>query len=324
MSGNPLVKTEGYRKRILYTFQKLETLDSSSVAKHEQNEAMKTMGATLTYEFLSKRFQHLNRMTSIVLPELNFQFVSFGARVAKIEHIVELDLSGNSLKSFYDLKNLNSLISLDLTGNSIQSIFGEKVDEKRPVMVKLRILKLNSNGIASMASFGLNYLPSLNELHLKDNSLMKLESPVYDLPQLEILNLSSNQIKSIDRRPMSALKVLSLESNRLKEFGHLRAPLLEQLDVSQNRIPSCAGLKGIANLTNLRVLNCSGNPVTQRNVYKDFVVSQAPKLDTLDGEKVRLLEKALGQLNTTGRNVFNDEEQPEPSNNKYTYLILNN
>src|SRR5689334_5064261 len=116
MSENPVVKIEGYRKRILYTFQKLETLDSALVAKHEQNEAMKTMGATLTFEFLSKRFQHLSRMTSLSLRDLNFQFVSFGAKVAKIEHIVELDLSGNCLKNFYDLKSLDHLVSLDLTG----------------------------------------------------------------------------------------------------------------------------------------------------------------------------------------------------------------
>lgn len=87
-------------------------------------------------------------------------------------------------------------------------------------------------------------------------------------PHLDTLNVSHNQLRSVDNCHSSilpALTSLDLSHNYLKDAAQLSC--LEQceavsvLDLSHNRINDVLVVKVLAAMSNLRVLTLTGNPV---------------------------------------------------------------
>src|SRR5689334_10681680 len=85
---------------------------------------------------------------------------------------------------------LTSLEILDLHGNNVSAL-PQNVEN----MTRLRILNLNENSFESLPFDGLAKLP-LTELQAKKNKLSGtlIEDPIEELPHLQTLDVSSNQL----------------------------------------------------------------------------------------------------------------------------------
>ncbi|OWZ61432.1 hypothetical protein AYX14_06405 [Cryptococcus neoformans] len=107
-------------------------------------------------------------------------------------------------------------------------------------------------------------------LNLNDNSITVLGN-IPNSPRLQAIHAANNQISSISP---------SLPPN---------IPNLVTLVLTDNAISSLASLIPLETLTSLRHLSLRGNPVTQQEHYKEFVVWKVAKgnLHTLDFERIK-------------------------------------
>ena len=76
-------------------------------------------------------------------------------------------------------------------------------------------------------------LPNLQVLNLSFNKLTKL--PKFDLPSVRYLFLSNNQLKEVPVFDFPKLEELYLQNNQLTEVPEFRLPKLETLNLHNNR-----------------------------------------------------------------------------------------
>ncbi|XP_050730735.1 leucine-rich repeats and immunoglobulin-like domains protein 2 [Eriocheir sinensis] len=155
----------------------------------------------------------------------------------------ELDLGGNK--------------GLRLTPNAFQGL---------PVLQTLYLRKLN---LSSLPRLG--HLPALTELFLSDNRISKVSAVSLEgLPRLLHLDLSRNRITRLSHTPFANVSLARLNLNRnlltrLPPSAFRTLTSLAELKLSRNLLtPSAFNLSdpAFANLTNLRILDLSGNKLT--------------------------------------------------------------
>lgn len=158
---------------------------------------------------------------SIQAIEINF-FVGF-------KNLKRLDLSHNELKVF-PIESFKGLVfdSLNLSHNKIPEL---QIDKARSLLIgSYGVLNLSHNQIQRLPNFfNFSLFAYGSELDLSNNQLTEL-NPALVLEQLpdgqfnsrcnlQTLNLSNNQIKSISKEVLSVLKTIkssSLENNPLE------------------------------------------------------------------------------------------------------------
>uniref|UniRef100_A0A8C6ST53 Dynein regulatory complex subunit 3 n=1 Tax=Neogobius melanostomus TaxID=47308 RepID=A0A8C6ST53_9GOBI len=107
----------------------------------------------------------------------------------------------------------------------------------------------------------------LTTLHLNNNHIPKIEG-LNNLSNLICLNLSFNDISQIE-----GLETLTK---------------LEQLNLSNNKISVLENMDALENLgLNIFTLNCFGNPLSEEDDYKLFVVAFFPNLKYLDNRYIK-------------------------------------
>ncbi len=128
--------------------------------------------------------------------------------VVGLRNLKELDVSWNNIISLTVLFSQLQLTKLNLSGNQIKEL-----PDLNP---GLQVLDLSSNQLKEISStFVTSIRKSLRELSLSLNQISSLA--VFDgLDNLEVLNLSSNNISSIPKLSMASLQNLNLSKNQLK------------------------------------------------------------------------------------------------------------
>lgn len=159
-----------------------------------------------------------------------------------------------------ELSNLSSLEILDLHGNNVSAL-PRDVNK----MTRLRILNLSENSFESLPFGDLAKLP-LTELLLKKNKLSGtlIEDSVEELPQLQTLDASSNQLVRLVPQGaaihLPVLHALSLSMNRLKDLPDMTTwTSLLTLTVDENSISGIPD--SFLTLDKLRHADFSGNDV---------------------------------------------------------------
>jgi Leucine-rich repeat (LRR) protein len=79
-----------------------------------------------------------------------------------------------------------------------------------------------------------------------------------NLPNLQELDCSHNQITEIERLKLPNLQILNCSDNQITEIEILDFPKLQELDCHHNKITTIEGL----DLPNLQTLYCNGNQIT--------------------------------------------------------------
>lgn len=200
-----------------------------------------------------------------------------------------VDLSHNKLKKLVKnaFTNLSYVEEIDLSYNDLQTealkpnVFEGKYspDEYEPIPT-LKILRLSFNLLHNLDDDIFEHITHLQELHIDNNPLQivhpSLMSAFSDIPQLQLLNMSRNELRELPAEifhPLKALRVIDLQGNLFE------------------RIPT----KALLYARNVRELSLDDNPIGDLDAENSL-----PAMPTL--EKLSLTH--LGKLRYIGRGAF--------------------
>lgn len=129
----------------------------------------------------------------------------------------------------------------------------------------------------------------------------------------DTLNLTDNSITVLGNIPLATrLQAIHAAQNQISSIAPslpTQIPNLVTLVLTDNAISSLATLLPLADLANLRNLVLRGNPVTEHEHYKEFVVCKVArgKLHTLDYERIK------DEVRDRSRRLLTDAETGRPN-----------
>lgn len=190
-------------------------------------EAEQVQNDVLTSDLISEGLCHVEETTDgkgWAFTQLNVpgqNLTSIDPKLSTYSHLRHVDLSHNSFSDIDILKSLPNLVSANLNKNELQSVPSFKES------VRLRQLRLDDNKLAE--------LPSL------------------EVPRLQILSVSGNQITNVEGATLSnTLTELCMARNGLTSFDvTTRCEHLKKIDLSENELTSVGSLSNFPNLETL-------------------------------------------------------------------------
>ncbi|KAJ3325843.1 Protein tilB [Boothiomyces sp. JEL0866] len=138
-------------------------------------------------------------------------------------------------------------------------------------------------------------LTTLKEVSLHQFDIEKIENLDKYCRNLEILYLQCNQIMKIENlNKLKSLKYLQLSLNNIRVIENLQGcESLEKLDLTVNFVEDLFCLENLKNNDALRQLYLTGNPCTDVEGYRYFVIATLPQLQTLDGQEIKRSERII-------------------------------
>ncbi|OWR44551.1 hypothetical protein KGM_211118 [Danaus plexippus plexippus] len=143
-------------------------------------------------------------------------------------------------------------------------------------------------------------LAPLEEIALHQENIEKIEHIQDWCPKLKILLMQSNLISKIENlNRLKHLTYLNLALNNIEIIENLeRCESLQKLDLTLNFIGHIISIESLVGNYNLENLYLTGNPCTDYDNYREFVVGTLPQLMILDGKEIERSDriKALQNL----------------------------
>lgn len=192
-----------------------------------------------------------------------------------------LDLSYNYISVVNDsMKNLTSMEYLNLRHNDLHQLNGDEFFQ----MAQLSKLDLSENQLDDRFSLNMTYDNQLIELLMSHNQIQHLWFNLSHLDNLQILDLSNNNISVMNATRygrLVSLESLNLAHNSLKvwktgQFSGL--PQLHDLNCSYNLIETVA-ITGVFTLPTLHTLDLSYNVISDLDYFS--LLSRLPSLSYL-------------------------------------------
>ena len=240
-----------------------------------------------------ENLEGLQYASNLRLLNLSSNRISDLTPLANLHSLEELELDKNVIKDVSPLAGLTNLLVLTLRRNLITDIEPLRDLARLQVLViehnsitdisplgrltNLRILKMPYNSISALTP--LANLTNLEELLLNDNRISDVE-PLRGLTNLHTLKIENNLI--VDHSPLDGLTISHFTYDANNQVVHfpdpnLRAAIAEKLGVDPDRITEVAlqrltrlgivdgeieSLEGLQHAPNLRLLDLSGNPIS--------------------------------------------------------------
>lgn len=143
-------------------------------------------------------------------------------------------------------------------------------------MVNLECLYASHNLIKDL--YGVSKCTTLLELNLSFNQITDI-SPLEELVSLEKLHLNRNRVSIIE--PLSRMTSLQV-------IGLFHNEIFNQTSTFETLTMLCSQHK-------LRELSIDGNPITSTVRFRNMLIVSLPKLDVLDEEKIRDLDREVAE-----------------------------
>ncbi|XP_032079147.1 protein tilB homolog [Thamnophis elegans] len=134
---------------------------------------------------------------------------------------------------------------------------------------------------------------SLEEVSLHQQDIEKIEHLDKWCRNLKILYLQNNLISKIENvSRLKKLEYLNLALNNIEKFENLEGcEDLQKLDLTANFIGELSSVKTLKNNIHLEELFLVGNPCTDFEGYRQFVVATLQQLRFLDGKEITRSER---------------------------------
>ncbi|XP_037047615.1 protein tilB isoform X1 [Bradysia coprophila] len=160
-----------------------------------------------------------------------------------------------------------------------EQLIRKKSEHNELIIGTLEELSLHQEDIEKIEHLQ-NWCRNLKILLLQYNLIPKIEN-IFKLKNLEYLNLAVNNIERIEN-------VEELES-------------LEKLDLTLNFIGILTSVDCLKDNYNLKHLTLTGNPCTDFDGYRDYVIVVLPQLESLDGIVIKRSDRILASNNFAGK-----------------------
>ncbi|XP_053606891.1 protein tilB [Plodia interpunctella] len=155
-------------------------------------------------------------------------------------------------------------------------------------------------------------LGPLEEISLHQENIEKIEFIQDWCPKLKILLMQSNLIAKIENlNKLKNLTYLNLALNNIEIIENLeRCESLQKLDLTLNFIGEIVSVENLVDNYNLENLYLTGNPCTDYDNYRDFVIGTLPQLTSLDGRDIERSHriKALQNLKIIRSDILFEQE----------------
>ncbi|KAL4226596.1 Protein tilB [Mactra antiquata] len=134
---------------------------------------------------------------------------------------------------------------------------------------------------------------SLEELSLHQENIEKIEHLDRWCKHLKILYLQSNLIPKIENvGRLKQLEYLNLALNNIERIENLEGcESLTKLDLTVNFVGELTSIESLKRLVFFQELYLTGNPCSQYEGYREFVIATLPNLKTLDGTPIEKSER---------------------------------
>eukprot|EP00195_Chlamydomonas_chlamydogama_P004001 CAMPEP_0202918426 /NCGR_PEP_ID=MMETSP1392-20130828/73410_1 /ASSEMBLY_ACC=CAM_ASM_000868 /TAXON_ID=225041 /ORGANISM="Chlamydomonas chlamydogama, Strain SAG 11-48b" /LENGTH=627 /DNA_ID=CAMNT_0049611479 /DNA_START=133 /DNA_END=2013 /DNA_ORIENTATION=+ len=287
-----------------------DLLKAISLALHDKNifqiQSLEACPNLRTADFSFNKIAQLNGLNCLAkLRELKLydnRITQIGTHLTPLSALHTLDLSGNRLQSVQGLANLRSLKVLRLAYNQLSNLEGlgratglEVLDLSGNQLkdltglsscIALKELTVKGNQLPNLK--GIQRCQGLEELHASDNMLTTLQGLKQCGGTLDILNVSSNQLSSLDSLAdgCTALSELYVADNKVSKLPLLAAktPNLELLDAASNQLSQlqavAAALSGLTSLSSIRL---EANPLPPG--YPTDLLAAVSQLESVDEEE---------------------------------------
>lgn len=212
-------------------------------------------------------------------------------QVGTLRNLQILDLHGNKITELPPaFQNLEQLKILNLAQNRLSSMPAELFTNS--TLVELIV----SGNVLSGALFPQSAHSTMQSLKLLDVSHNVLEAFAIQevaLPNLQMVNLSTNRIKALpDISSWSELLTFAIGENQISEIpsGLTTLPKLRNVDLSNNNITKLN--VHIGSMANLALINLVGNPLRERKYITmstdDLKADLQRRVDTTEKDQVVL------------------------------------
>lgn len=227
-----------------------------------------------------------------------------------------INLAGNKFNFFPGelIAGLEFLVDIDLSGNALKTL--DEFDFGR--LPRLKMLKLNDNDIDLISETAFHNSTQLQTIDLSNNNIEKIgERTFQGLNRIEKLNLSNNSLSELPDNIFDRSKVRMLENIDLSRNKFFMAPFtslkkqyffLISADLSHNKIQDIPGDDTV--MVNIKELDLSYNPLSQESIRN---ILNEPKT-------VRKLNLAGTGINTVDRMETPFIQYLNLSNNAITEL----
>ncbi|XP_069125629.1 polycystin-1-like [Argopecten irradians] len=237
--------------------------------------------------------------------------------------VVQLNLSRNSINSITAkssvLQNLPHLETLDLTYNDFSSLLSTSFSSILKIkylnlshnsinhidantfssMSSLISLDLSYNGFTEIDATTFKYTTNLQALSLAGNLITKFKDKSFEVPNLTVLDLSNNPVKSFERlmftssSSITTLYINQMNLTSLPPYLFENLMLLETLYLRENNI-SVIPSDAFSSNPNLSTLDASNNKI------------QSLQVDTFAGlTAMRYLDISNNKLGHLNASIFN-------------------
>ncbi|XP_049870002.1 protein tilB [Pectinophora gossypiella] len=155
-------------------------------------------------------------------------------------------------------------------------------------------------------------LGPVEEIALHQENIEKIEYLQDWCPKLKILLMQSNLIGKIENlNKLKHLTYLNLALNNIEVIENLeRCESLEKLDLTLNFIGDIVSVENLVDNYNLENLYLTGNPCTDYDNYRDYIIGTLPQLAYLDGKDIERSDriKALQNLPYIRADILFEQE----------------
>eukprot|EP01132_Coremiostelium_polycephalum_P010220 gene10220-12534_t len=221
----------------------------------------------LIYSFINSITKSITPNTRILSQKLDMfslELESLPNEIKQLKNLQELNLNRNKFKLIPgDLARLSSLKTISIEENNLTEISPEMADFIGTRLPHLENVSFSSNKLVSLPP--LYTWVKLKTLNISNNNLTKLPIDIFQIPTLEVLRVSNNNIddNGIPKLITSTrLRQLDLRKNHLTTIpeGIINLVELQVLTLQDNQISNLTS--DIQKLTSLTELNLNGNQIT--------------------------------------------------------------
>ncbi|CEG38338.1 u2 small nuclear ribonucleoprotein a [Plasmopara halstedii] len=129
------------------------------------------------------------------------------------------------------------------------------------------------------------------ELNLRGYKAPAIENLGVTQDGFDCIDLSDNEIKKLENFPrLRRLRMLLLHNNHVSKIQEKLADAITNLEflmLTGNRITQFSEVDNLTCFSKLDTLSLSGNPVTKRKYYREYVIYKLPQLHVLDFQRIR-------------------------------------